>query len=383
MKNSQRFQISPEVLENEGFMSPVRKERRNYRFRSFGFLSLSLISHSLLFIGMMMKLDSQPKEAFGLPDGNGGETVYMDLLSPGGSENPPPAVTDDQVKPIAPPASLVATQDSPVQMTQAPEPMKTVEAPQKTEAPVTPKEVKSAPVTPISKPKPAIAKKVVAPQKTAEESDIQQALIAARTKDQPEAKVEKAQPAPVVAEKPIPEQEMNQPEENTQELAEVEEPQAEQTQEAAPIAAPLAAQPVAPTQESADEIQSNEAGTGPAGSRTANRPGGYGIPTGTQIVNAENLISKPGNRPPSYPQQDRLLGREGTPIVIGQVMPDGSVGEVFLEKRSGSPYMDEAALKAFKNWKFQPGQGGFARKAFQFRLAGPAQENPARLRTTR
>ena len=57
---------------------------------------------------------------------------------------------------------------------------------------------------------------------------------------------------------------------------------------------------------------------------------------------------------------------------MGQVKRDGSVGEIYLEKSSGSKSLDRASLETFKKWKFDSGQQGFVRKPFEYRLSGDA-----------
>lgn len=125
-----------------------------------------------------------------------------------------------------------------------------------------------------------------------------------------------------------------------------------------------------------------EIGTGAGAGAGAGSGAGTnsGVALGTQIRDAGELVALPGNRPPAYPQQDRALGREGLAVIIAQIRADGTVGNVSLERPSGSPFMDSAAVEAFKKWRFNPGQEGLVRKAFQFSLHGEAQAMPARLR---
>ena len=114
-------------------------------------------------------------------------------------------------------------------------------------------------------------------------------------------------------------------------------------------------------------------------SSTGGRSGG--IPNGAEVRDADGLAERPGNLKPNYPQRDRLSGYEGTVVVVGKVLADGSVERVILQKKSGSASMDDAAVKAFKKWKFMPGQEGYAFKAFDFHLTGEAKEITGRLNT--
>ena len=60
-------------------------------------------------------------------------------------------------------------------------------------------------------------------------------------------------------------------------------------------------------------------------------------------------------RPPfTYPELARQRGWEGSAEINIEVLPDGSVGDVYLEKSSGYLVLDEAAISWVKNWKFNP-----------------------------
>jgi TonB family protein len=107
---------------------------------------------------------------------------------------------------------------------------------------------------------------------------------------------------------------------------------------------------------------------------------GHGVPLGVRIRDARELIAQTGNRQPLYPEQERLNRREGTNVVVGRVLSNGTIGDVYLEKSSGSPLMDREALAAFKQWKYMPGQEGFIRQPFKFQLDGRVQEIKGTLR---
>jgi protein TonB len=62
------------------------------------------------------------------------------------------------------------------------------------------------------------------------------------------------------------------------------------------------------------------------------------------------------NRKPSYPADAYAAGREGTVILIVLVAADGTVANVSLETSSGTESLDEAALRAVRNWRFEPGR---------------------------
>jgi len=67
------------------------------------------------------------------------------------------------------------------------------------------------------------------------------------------------------------------------------------------------------------------------------------------------------NPRPAYPLAARRRGDQGTVLIRVLVTADGMAASVSLEKTSGHPSLDEAALTAVKSWRFVPArQGGQA-----------------------
>jgi protein TonB len=64
------------------------------------------------------------------------------------------------------------------------------------------------------------------------------------------------------------------------------------------------------------------------------------------------------NPPPPYPEQARRLQQEGLVKLRVQVTADGRASSVQIESSSGWPILDEAALRAVKNWRFHPARVG-------------------------
>mgnify|MGYP003406633713 CR=1 FL=1 len=59
---------------------------------------------------------------------------------------------------------------------------------------------------------------------------------------------------------------------------------------------------------------------------------------------------------PEYPPTSRRLGEEGSVVLQVLVGPDGKVQDGKVQKSSGFPRLDEAALKhALRAWRFTPG----------------------------
>ena len=67
------------------------------------------------------------------------------------------------------------------------------------------------------------------------------------------------------------------------------------------------------------------------------------------------------NPPPVYPTLARRLGEQGTVLLRARVRADGTSAEVSIHRSSGSDRLDQAALKAVRQWRFIPArQGGAA-----------------------
>ena len=64
------------------------------------------------------------------------------------------------------------------------------------------------------------------------------------------------------------------------------------------------------------------------------------------------------NPAPRYPEVARRSGEQGTVTLRVQVARDGVASRVAVEKSSGSPHLDAAALEAVKAWRFTPARRG-------------------------
>lgn len=64
------------------------------------------------------------------------------------------------------------------------------------------------------------------------------------------------------------------------------------------------------------------------------------------------------NPPPKYPRIARLRRYQGKVIIEVLVNPEGRVGDLRLLKSSGYAVLDRAAMKAVRNWAFEPGMRG-------------------------
>ena len=61
---------------------------------------------------------------------------------------------------------------------------------------------------------------------------------------------------------------------------------------------------------------------------------------------------------PSYPASARRLGIQGTARLRVQVLADGRVGEIIVERSAGHADLDRAATDAVRQWHFEPARRG-------------------------
>jgi len=86
---------------------------------------------------------------------------------------------------------------------------------------------------------------------------------------------------------------------------------------------------------------------------TGNRT--YG--TAGKTSNSNAMIAYPlykENAPPVYPEIARTRGYEGIVLLFAEILSDGRVGKIKIEKSSGYAILDQSAIRAIKPWKFEP-----------------------------
>ena len=81
-------------------------------------------------------------------------------------------------------------------------------------------------------------------------------------------------------------------------------------------------------------------------------------PTDAPITPPQANASQFNNAAPVYPTQSRRLRETGIVILEVLVKADGSLGDLRLKTSSGYSRLDEAALKAVKNWHFVAAKRG-------------------------
>ncbi len=62
------------------------------------------------------------------------------------------------------------------------------------------------------------------------------------------------------------------------------------------------------------------------------------------------------NRPPRYPRLARRRGWEGVVLLDVAVSAEGRVGDVSVNRSSGFPVLDDEAVRAVRQWRFEPGR---------------------------
>jgi TonB family protein len=406
----------------------VRLDYERSSGRQLGFLGFSVVAHMAFLTALAFSSQSiKPIQEIGGGDGmeagtgsgteisivevnDAGQPLAASAIETAATE---PTMLVDESSAITAPApvktAVVPSVTAPVEKAQpvAKTPAKPIDKP------VVTKQPKAAPVVPVvtQTAAPEVSEQPAAEsQVITEESTEAPVLLANPPEDKPEeastaeAPVEeaKAEEAPVPVLAAVAPTEKQQPEPETQPEPEVQPaPQSEQESAVAPVAIaqseekPAEATTSKPAETAAisqSAGQSNQAagqsekpasGVGNSESGTGSTEETKGTGSGTVIAgpirDASELKALPGNPNPVYPARDRFNRKQGTAFVLGRVMPDGRIGQVVLEKSSGSPSMDAESAKAFRNWRFQPGQQGWVRKPFQFRLVGEAKEVPAPL----
>ena len=108
--------------------------------------------------------------------------------------------------------------------------------------------------------------------------------------------------------------------------------------------------------------------------------GRLGLPEGTRLNT--DLRQHPGNVPPVYPALARQSGWEGTVALTYDVSPEGQVRNLKVARSSGYQVLDREAIRAISRYRYLPGQQGQTFHPVTFRLTGPAQASPSRLRTS-
>lgn len=132
-----------------------------------------------------------------------------------------------------------------------------------------------------------------------------------------------------------------------------------------PLVQPDPPQPVAVAVAALDLLPTSQETEAPAVALPAFVPGPraepvVAAPSGTvqgSAAASRNLRTQPRyrkNPEPVYPPRARRLGLEGLVLLEVKVNPQGRAVEVTIKESSGHDILDQAALKAVRDWEFEP-----------------------------
>ena len=88
--------------------------------------------------------------------------------------------------------------------------------------------------------------------------------------------------------------------------------------------------------------------------------------------------------PPEYPYEARRSRITGHGILIGEVdSKTGNVTSVKMEKSTGNTILDQAAMNAFRQWRFKPGTIRKFRTPITYEMTGGRAEAMEKIRRLR
>jgi TonB family protein len=99
------------------------------------------------------------------------------------------------------------------------------------------------------------------------------------------------------------------------------------------------------------------------------KPTGVGVP-GPMSMSAARAKAVSAPRP-EYPYEARRMRLTGSGVVLMTVDPgSGAVTSAVMAQSTGHPVLDNAALSAFRRWRFQPGTVSRVRTPITFTMTG-------------
>ncbi len=141
-----------------------------------------------------------------------------------------------------------------------------------------------------------------------------------------------------------------------------------------PKSAEVPADLIAPASRASDILGSAKVAVVPSGGQQRGRTGStsanpidttevakeFGAGTeGSSILGSGDAVRRPQyltNPPPEYPEVARRRGYEGVVLLKVRILPDGTIGDIQVERSSGHKLLDEAAINTVKRWTFIPAQ---------------------------
>lgn len=335
--------------------------------RSTGFVVVSIMIHVVAVLAIALT----PTRTVS-PDA--GETIEVQMGNPADKPGVAEAKSEEASKPQAIASEPTPTPKPEVKATPAPAPKPKPIAEKKA------KPVKAAAVVPTPEPEEEIPAADVAKETPKEETpsdDVDTKAIPAEAlaeQQQPTKEEPIAKPEPVAAAAVVEKKEEKKEEKKPQtQPAPVAAAAVVPAQEAKPAAAPTpkvdggagAGAPVAATSDKEQETgELNKGGETKEGA-----------------VSFLDLRQLPGNKNPNYPRQARLENRQGQLELVYRVTNEGKVADIQVAKSSGFKDLDAEAVRAISQFKFVPGQEGWARHPVTFSLKGNVATLPSHLRS--
>lgn len=120
-----------------------------------------------------------------------------------------------------------------------------------------------------------------------------------------------------------------------------------------PLPTPKIPLPKAPPSERAPQVEQQS-----PPQETVEQPVKQAEPTPTAVSLPQADANHLNNPAPVYPAQSKRLNETGTVVLEVLVLADGSAGDVRLKTSSGFKRLDDAAIRAVKNWHFVPAKRG-------------------------
>lgn len=130
-----------------------------------------------------------------------------------------------------------------------------------------------------------------------------------------------------------------------------------------PVPVPKIPLPKAPPSEHAPHVEEQA----PPPETPVEQPVKQAEPT-QAVALPQSDASQLNNVAPTYPAQSKRLHEVGTVILEVLVKADGSLGNLRLKTSSGYTRLDEAALRAVKDWHFIPAKRGGQAIDFTYEL---------------
>src|SRR4051794_8670587 len=96
---------------------------------------------------------------------------------------------------------------------------------------------------------------------------------------------------------------------------------------------------------------------------------GISRPAGTMSISGAKALAVSAPRP-EYPYEARSRHITGSGVCVVSVDPSGSVTDATMAQSIGNPILDNAAMSAFRRWRFKPGSVSKVKIPITFTMSG-------------